>query len=114
MLALAKGVELEAKLFRGFADPSRLAILNALQDGPKTVSEIVAATGLTQPNTSNHLACLRECALVRSEPDGRMVRYQLTDRRIAKILLTARSLLSDVADEIRDCVNYDAKRRRHG
>ena len=114
MFTLAKGVELEAKLFRGFADPSRLAILAALQNGPKTVTEIVTATGLSQPNTSNHLACLRECALVRGEPDGRHVRYELTDPRIAKILQTARSLLLDVADEIRDCVNYESKRSRHG
>lgn len=112
MLALAKAVELEAKLFRGFAEPSRLAILTALQEGPKTVTELVALTGLSQPNTSNHLACLRECALVRAEADGRLVRYELADGRVARILQTARGLLSDVADEIRDCVNDDGKGRR--
>lgn len=113
MLSLSTGVELEAKLFRGFADPSRLSILSALQDGPKTVTELVAATGLSQPNTSNHLACLRECALVRGEPDGRHVRYKLTDPRIGKILQSVRGLLVDVADDIRDCVNY-GKRPRNG
>jgi ArsR family transcriptional regulator, cadmium/lead-responsive transcriptional repressor len=113
MLTLARGVDLEAKLFRGLADPSRLAILATLLDGPKTVTEIVAATGLSQPNTSNHLACLRECALVRGEPDGRRVRYELTDERIRKLIETARSLLADVADEIRDCVTY-AKGSPHG
>ena len=114
MLTLARGVELEAKLFRGFGDPSRLSILAALQTGPKTVTDLVAATGLSQPNTSNHLACLRECALVRAKPDGRHVRYELSDSRIAKILQTARTLLADVADEIQDCVNYNAKRTRNG
>lgn len=114
MLSLAKGVELEAKLFRGFADASRLSILSALQSGPMTVTELVAATGLSQPNTSNHLACLRECALVRGEPDGRHVRYELADARIGKIMQFARGLLVDVADEIRDCVNYDTKRPRDG
>lgn len=113
MLPLVSAVELEAKLFRGFADPSRLAILAALQDGPMTVTQLVAATGLSQPNTSNHLACLRECALVRGVPDGRHVRYGLSDPRIGKLLQMARGLLVDVADEVRDCVNY-AKRARHG
>jgi len=50
----AEGVQLQAKLFRGFADPARLSILQVLQSGPLTVTEIVAATGMSQSNTSNH------------------------------------------------------------
>ena len=46
-LAAATQFPLQARLFRGFADPSRLAILEALRDGPHTVGDIVAATGLT-------------------------------------------------------------------
>ena len=64
---------LAAKLFRGFADPSRLAILQALRDGPRSVGQLVATTGLSQPNVSNHLACLRDCGLVASERVGRRV-----------------------------------------
>ena len=56
-------IDLQAKLFRGFADPSRLGILDALRNGPLTVSEIVEATSLSQPNVSNHLGCLRDCGL---------------------------------------------------
>ena len=37
----------KARLFRGFGDPSRLSLLEALLDGPKNVGEIVRATGLT-------------------------------------------------------------------
>lgn len=58
---------LKAKLFRGFSDPSRLSILEALRNGPLTVGEIVEATGLTQSNTSNHLSCLNDCGLVRRD-----------------------------------------------
>ena len=49
----------KAKLMRGFSDPSRLSILEILVDGPRRVSEIVMATGLSQPNVSTHLSCLR-------------------------------------------------------
>lgn len=52
--------------------------------------------------------------LVRSEPDGRRVRYELADVRVSKLLTTARGLLADAADEIRDCVNYDSKKARNG
>ncbi|MDW8234953.1 MAG: metalloregulator ArsR/SmtB family transcription factor, partial [Roseiflexaceae bacterium] len=77
-----KAVELQAKLFRGFADPSRLAILEALRDGALTVSEIVQITGLTQSNVSNHLGCLRDCGLVTATPQGRFVYYELSDKRV--------------------------------
>lgn len=52
---------LKAKLFRGFADPSRLSILEALRDGSLSVGEIATATALSQPNVSNHLSCLLDC-----------------------------------------------------
>jgi DNA-binding transcriptional ArsR family regulator len=43
-------IEIQAKLFRGFSDPSRLMILSYVRDGARTVSEIVTATGLSQSN----------------------------------------------------------------
>ncbi len=57
---------LKAKFFRGLADPSQLLIVDVLRDGEKTVSQIVEETGLSQPNTSTHLACLQDCGLVQS------------------------------------------------
>jgi DNA-binding transcriptional ArsR family regulator len=57
-------IELQAKLFRGFADPSRLSILQSLRESEHTVGELVEVTGLTQPNVSNHLSCLRDCGLL--------------------------------------------------
>jgi DNA-binding transcriptional ArsR family regulator len=96
-------VALKAKLFRGFADPSRLAILHALRDGPQTVTEIVEASGLSQPNVSNHLACLRDCGLVAAEQKGRFVRYRLSDERVGKLLALADELLADVALGVYQC-----------
>ena len=65
---------LKAKLFRGFSDPSRLSILEALRDGPLAVGAIVEKTGLSQSNVSNHLRCLSDCGLVVSTPQGRYMR----------------------------------------
>ncbi len=100
-------IELEAKLFRGFSDSSRLAILRALLDGPRTVGEIVAQTGLSQPNTSNHLACLRDCGLVTTEQSGRFVSYALSDKRIAHLLRLADEILAEVAKGVYECVYYE-------
>ena len=69
-------IERRAKLFRGFADPSRLAILGALCNEPLAVHEIVERTELSQPNVSNHLRCLLDCGLVASDREGRFIRYR--------------------------------------
>ncbi|MCE5207297.1 MAG: metalloregulator ArsR/SmtB family transcription factor [Chloroflexi bacterium] len=105
----AEGVQLQAKLFRGFGDPARLNILQALRNGPLTVTEIVAATGMSQPNTSNHLGCLRDCGLVSTEQRGRNVTYRLSDDRVVDLLALAESLLADIAKGVYECVNYNAR-----
>ena len=109
-----KSIEIQAKLFRGFSDPSRLSILDVLRDGALTVTEIVEATGLTQSNASNHLACLRDCGLVVTEQEGRFVYYQLSDKRVAKLLSLADELLADVAKGVDECKRYNVKVSRHG
>ncbi len=97
---------LKAKLFRGFSDSSRLSILEVLRDGPRTVSEIVTTTGLSQPNVSNHLSCLRDCDLVATQQQGRYVQYQLADERVAQFLNLADELLADVAHGVYECTRY--------
>ena len=98
---------LKAKLFRGFSDTSRLAILEALRIGPLTVSALVETTGLGQSNVSNHLACLRDCGLVISIPQGRYTLYQLSDERVNTLLGLAEELLADVARGVYECTRYD-------
>lgn len=97
---------LRAKLFHGFADPSRLSIVEALIAGPMTVSEVVEATGLSQPNVSSHLSCLHDCGLVVRQPQGRYVVYGLSDDRVAKLVQLANELLADVARGVYQCTRY--------
>lgn len=94
---------LRARLFHGFADPSRLAILEALSASPRKVGELVELTGLSQSNTSNHLACLLECGLVAREQQGRYAVYSLADERIVTLLALADEVLSDHAEQIAAC-----------
>ena len=105
---LDRSLALKAKLFRGLADPSRLAILEALRPGERTVSELVQVTGLTQPNASGHLACLRECGLVTSRQEGRYTYYFLADARIEEVLLGSEAILADLAARIYICTRFNA------
>lgn len=90
-------------LFHGLSEPSRLSILHALGSGPLSVSDIVAETGLTQSNTSNHLACLLGCGLVVSERRGRYVFYRHADPRLPGLLRLAAQIASDPARPTQSC-----------
>ena len=107
IVAKAQGVALKAKLFYGFSDSSRLSVLEALRNGPLNVGQIVAATGLSQSNVSNHLGCLRDCGLVSREQQGKFALYQLSDPRVSDLLQLADELLADVAQGVYECTRYE-------
>lgn len=98
-------LEHKAKLFRGFADPSRLAILEVLRSGPRTVGEIARLTDQGLTNVSNHLRCLRDCGLVARERRGQQVVYRLADERSAQLLALAEQLLVESARGVLTCPN---------
>lgn len=100
---------LKGRLFRGFAEPSRLAILETLRAGPACVSEIAARTGLSQPNASMHLACLEGCGLVRRRRRGQFVEYAIADRLVLEVLRGAERLLERVGDQMFQCTRMDRR-----
>lgn len=102
----SESVILEAKLFRGLSDPSRLSILRTLRDGESSVTEIVERTGLSQPNVSGHLACLRDCGLVVSRQAGRSVYYGLADKRLEDVFEAAERVLARIAEHLYECTRY--------
>ncbi len=68
---------LRAELAHGLSDVSRQSILQALRSGERRVVDLVEETGLSQPNVSKHLRCLRGCGLVESDKRGREVFYAI-------------------------------------
>lgn len=54
-----------------------------LISGPGYPAEMAGEFGNTRANLSSHLACLRECGLVTASAEGRRVRYDLADPRLA-------------------------------
>ena len=107
MVSLISSEALLAKFFSGLGDASRMAILEALRDGPRSVGDIVQTTGRSQPNVSNHLACLFDRGLVAREQRGRNVYYRLSDDRIATMLGLAEQVLSEVARGVYECIGFD-------
>ena len=66
-------------LFKGFADPTRIRILNLLAAGELCVCDLVALLRLSQPTVSRHLAYLRRAGLVAARPALQFTYYRLAD-----------------------------------
>jgi ArsR family transcriptional regulator len=77
----ALGVANLDALFKGFADPTRIRILNVLAAGELCVCDIVGLMRLSQPTVSRHLAYLRRTGLVEARPDLRFTYYRLADAK---------------------------------
>ncbi len=75
-----------SELVQVLADPLRLAILQHLMSDAATVSELMALTGATQSNVSNHLALLRERGFVHATRQGRQVVYELRNPAVAQFV----------------------------
>lgn len=75
----APSVSIVDGLFKGFADPTRIRILNLLAAGELCVCDLVALLRLSQPTVSRHLAYLRRAGLVAARPDLKFTYYRLVD-----------------------------------
>lgn len=67
-----------SQIFGSLGDVSRLKILRALLDAkePLCQGSLVERTGLSQANTSKHLALLVRVGLVLREPQGNLVYFK--------------------------------------
>ena len=92
-----------ARFFRVLGDPTRLHILELLEDGELTVGELVTALGQPQPRVSTHLACLRHCGFVTTERRGKEVVYTLALRGLDRIADQAESALEPIAERLATC-----------
>jgi DNA-binding transcriptional ArsR family regulator len=66
-----------ATLFGALSDQTRLAILDELTSGERSVGALVRRSGVSQPAVSQHLKILRETGLVRMRPDAQRRLYSL-------------------------------------
>jgi DNA-binding transcriptional ArsR family regulator len=84
---------LQADVMKTLAHPRRLQILHRLAGGPTGVARLATELGMSQPNTSQHLAVMRAAGVVEAERDGRVVRYRLADPDVTVACALMRSIL---------------------
>ncbi|HKW58973.1 MAG TPA: metalloregulator ArsR/SmtB family transcription factor [Candidatus Dormibacteraeota bacterium] len=92
-----------ARFFRVLGDPTRLHILELLEEGDRTVGELVSATRQPQPRVSTHLACLRHCGFVSTERRGKEMVYNLALKGLDRIVDRADTALAPIARRLATC-----------
>ena len=99
-------LQVAAALFRGLADPTRLAIVRRLAAGEARVAGLTAELALAQSTISGHLACLRDCGLVTARPEGRQMFYSLARPELIDLLAAAEHLLEATGSAVALCPVY--------
>ena len=66
-----------AELFSVLSEGSRLRVLQALQRGPLSVSELVENTGMKQANVSKQLGLLQAAGVISRRQDGNRAIYSI-------------------------------------
>ncbi|MEB3291520.1 MAG: metalloregulator ArsR/SmtB family transcription factor [Synechococcales bacterium] len=74
-----------ADYFKVLSELSRLQVLCVLKSGTKNVSEIMEVTGLGQANVSKHLKILMQAGMVKRQPQGVNVYYEIADPMIFQL-----------------------------
>ena len=83
-----------------------MAILQRLTSGAARVSELVEEVGLAQSTVSKHLACLKDCGLVDSEPVGRASLFRLSQPALIDLLADAETVLRCTGRAVALCPSY--------
>jgi ArsR family transcriptional regulator len=79
-----------AEMIRVLGHPVRLRLVEALERGPRTVSDLVAAVAMPQAIVSQQLAKLRAAGIVRPRREGCNVWYHVADARVLRMLACLR------------------------
>ena len=103
----ASALSAAACMFRSLGDPTRLAIVRHLAIGEHKVVDLTTHLGLAQSTVSAHLACLRDCGLAESQPQGRASLWSLTTQpELLELLAAAEKLLAATGDAVTLCPTY--------
>jgi DNA-binding transcriptional ArsR family regulator len=78
-----------ANILKVLAHPARLAIIEALKDGPVCVTDVCDLCDLPQPSISQHLAVLRSKEVVQYYEEGKRRCYYLSESPLTDAVLSA-------------------------
>jgi len=77
-----EALQMVADRFKILSEPLRLQILQLLQSGEKSVTELTDLIETSQPNVSKHLKILQTSGMVKRRQEGNTVFYAIADESI--------------------------------
>ncbi len=80
----------KADIFQALAHPTRIAIIELLQNGELSAGELMEKLGMEQANVSQHLSVLRAKMIVANRKSGNQVFYSVRDPIITEVLALMR------------------------
>jgi ArsR family transcriptional regulator len=87
--------EMQARLLKSMAHPTRLMILHFLEGGEKTTTELMEIVGVSNSNLSQHLALLRQQKIITARRDGMVVYYQIASPKIIHLCRLIREIINE-------------------
>ncbi len=85
-------IETAARALKAISHPLRLKILCVVGDEEICVQDIVEAVGTSQSNISQHLAILRDKAVLQTRKDANRVFYRIADQRTLQLISLMREV----------------------
>ncbi len=89
---IEENIDRASTLLKALSNPQRLAILCALSQAEKSVSELESFVDLSQSALSQHLARLRRDGLVQTRREAQNIFYSLNGKDVHAILETLHDL----------------------
>lgn len=80
-----EALDLVAATFRVLGEPVRLRLLQMLQKGETSVTDLAEDLGTTQPNVSKHLKTLQDAGLVTRKQVKNSVFYRIADETVFEL-----------------------------
>ena len=78
--------QFKSEIFQALANPTRIAIVEALRDGEMSAGKLIEKLGVEQANASQHLSVLRSKMVVVSRKVGNQVFYSIRDPALIEVL----------------------------
>jgi rhodanese-related sulfurtransferase/DNA-binding transcriptional ArsR family regulator len=89
-----------ARITKALANPHRIAIVDVLAQGERSVEAIAQETALTVANASQHLQALREAQVVKARKVGLNVFYRLSNPNVYRLIQVLRELAQQELAEV--------------
>jgi DNA-binding transcriptional ArsR family regulator len=105
--------QFKSEIFQALANPTRIAIVEALREGEMSAGKLIERLGIEQANASQHLSILRAKMVVVNRKAGNQVFYSIRDPALVEVLDILRryfySQLNDTVNMLEEAGQAGAK-----